>query len=389
MPKNDKYENLEKYFKDGLSYDEIILFLQRFDGVEISKRNLHRKLRQRGLYRRRNHATANVVLCATKKELQGAGSNFGYRLMHQKLRSLNIYTDRETVRHCLSVLDREGVSARTNHRFRRRRYISKGPNFTWHLDGYDKLKPYGFAIHGAIDGWSRKVLWLYVGCSNNNPRIVSKLYLDCIKKLNLIPRMVRTDRGSENVVIAGCQRFFRRAHNDTNSGYDSFRYGASTRNQRIEAWWSIFRKNRSDWWISFFKDLCDSDAYDPSSPIQVECARFCFGGILQSELDETTTLWNNHYVRKSRNSECPPGRPNVLFYAPERSRGIDCKFDISRRDIEIAREFADELPIFCCSDSSLNIFLTVMAERNLQYPTNITSARSLFSIISNELTFHL
>ena len=22
----------------------------------------------------------------------------------------------------------------------------------WHLDGYDKLKPYGFAIHGCIDG---------------------------------------------------------------------------------------------------------------------------------------------------------------------------------------------------------------------------------------------
>ena len=23
----------------------------------------------------------------------------------------------------------------------------------WHLDGYDKLKPYGFAIHGYIDGY--------------------------------------------------------------------------------------------------------------------------------------------------------------------------------------------------------------------------------------------
>ena len=29
----------------------------------------------------------------------------------------------------------------------------KGPDFVWHLDGYDKLKPYGFAIHAAIDGW--------------------------------------------------------------------------------------------------------------------------------------------------------------------------------------------------------------------------------------------
>ena len=28
----------------------------------------------------------------------------------------------------------------------------------WHIDGYDKLKPFDFAIHGAIDGYSRKIL---------------------------------------------------------------------------------------------------------------------------------------------------------------------------------------------------------------------------------------
>ena len=27
-----------------------------------------------------------------------------------------------------------------------------GPNYVWHCDGYDKLKPYGFAIHGCMDG---------------------------------------------------------------------------------------------------------------------------------------------------------------------------------------------------------------------------------------------
>ena len=27
-----------------------------------------------------------------------------------------------------------------------------GLNQAWHMDGYDKLKPFGFPIHGAIDG---------------------------------------------------------------------------------------------------------------------------------------------------------------------------------------------------------------------------------------------
>ena len=32
------------------------------------------------------------------------------------------------------------------------------------MDGFDKLKPYGFPIHGCIDGFSRKLLWLEVSC---------------------------------------------------------------------------------------------------------------------------------------------------------------------------------------------------------------------------------
>ena len=52
----------------------------------------------------------------------------------------------------LRTVDPEGVSARRSHRLSRREYHSKGPNFLLHIDGYDKLKPFGFAIHGAIDG---------------------------------------------------------------------------------------------------------------------------------------------------------------------------------------------------------------------------------------------
>ena len=28
----------------------------------------------------------------------------------------------------------------------------QGPNYCWHIDGNDKLIPYGFGIHGGIDG---------------------------------------------------------------------------------------------------------------------------------------------------------------------------------------------------------------------------------------------
>ena len=65
-------------------------------------------------------------------------------------------------------IDPEGSEMRHACTLRRRKYISSGPNAVWHADGYDKLKLYGFPIHGAIDGFSRRVLWIDVTRSNNN-----------------------------------------------------------------------------------------------------------------------------------------------------------------------------------------------------------------------------
>ena len=40
----------------------------------------------------------------------------------------------------------------------RRKYVSEGPNSSWHADSYNKLKPYGLPIHGCIDGYLRRTL---------------------------------------------------------------------------------------------------------------------------------------------------------------------------------------------------------------------------------------
>jgi hypothetical protein len=113
------------------------------------------------------------------------------------------------------------------------------------LIGYDKLKPYGFPIH---------VLWLEVTRSNNNPEITSRFYLDCVKKHRGCPLQTRTDCGSENGTIAAMQCFFRSNDDDVPfPGEQAHRFGTSTLNQRIENWWSHFKKSCSHWWIQYFK----------------------------------------------------------------------------------------------------------------------------------------
>ena len=156
----------------------------------------------------------------------------------------------------LKELDSLGAQQGVRHRLTRRNYISTNPNHNhaWHIDGYDKLKPLRFGSHVAIDGHSRKILWFFVGWSNNDPKVIAYYCVNCIVDLQLVPRPIRTDRVSENVVVAGIQRYFRKFDEDDMAGISSFKFGPSTRNQRIEVWWSILRRTKFSWWINFLME---------------------------------------------------------------------------------------------------------------------------------------
>ena len=82
-----------------------------------------------------------------------------------------------TVKTILQVVD-TGVRRRTAHRLRRRMYHGFFPNGVIHIDGYDKSKPFGFAIPGAICGYSRKILWLHVCPSNKDHKRVAFYFIN-------------------------------------------------------------------------------------------------------------------------------------------------------------------------------------------------------------------
>ena len=63
---------------------------------------------------------------------------------------------RDKVMTTLRRLVPDGTKRRKSWVLMRRRYKSKGPNDTWHMDGNEK--PYGLPIHGAIDNFSRKII---------------------------------------------------------------------------------------------------------------------------------------------------------------------------------------------------------------------------------------
>ena len=164
---------VESYFRLGFYYTEILLYLVLFHGISLSLRQLKRVLKSKGLGRRRNSSDIREICQVVEEELRGSGSNIGYRQMTRRLvNDYGLIVDRETVRELLKILDPKGVELRAKRSLKRRQYRTKGPNCLWHIDGYDKLKPFGFCIHGAIEGLSRRILWLDVGFTNNDPSVI-------------------------------------------------------------------------------------------------------------------------------------------------------------------------------------------------------------------------
>ena len=154
-----------------LKYKDICSIITTHHARNITFSQLKAILKLEGLNRKRN--VSNTVLVGMiKNELQTSLSNVGYRQMTENIcLKYGVCVSREVVRKALKHLDPEGVEEIKYKVMKRRVYWSQGPGDVYHIDGNDKLKPWGFCIHGCVDGFSRKFLWLVVSSSNNDPLI--------------------------------------------------------------------------------------------------------------------------------------------------------------------------------------------------------------------------
>ena len=327
----DETELITRYFNQGFEYREICALLSRRHGVNMSERTLRRRLALLGLTRCNRQYNMDVVRNTLLSLRDGPESSRGYHAMWHHLQMKGVHVPRTVVENLMREIDPKGVEVRRAHRLRRRVYANAGPNDVWHCDGYDKLKPYGFPIHGCIDGWSRKIIWLYTTRSNNRPQNIGAYYLEAVDEIGGCPVQLVTDLGTENGLMAGMQCFFR---NDI----ESHRYVPSPRNQRIEGWWSFFRRSHSTWWMNFFKDRCDSGEINLADEMAKECLWFCFASLLQQQLNLVKEHWNTHYIRSSR-FDTVQGRPDSLFYWPEQRGGqVQLALSVPENEISYARE---------------------------------------------------
>jgi len=277
MDFDERNQAIHLYFEMGLLYIDILRILA--ENLILSLRHLKRIIMKLGLFRRKQYSNVGDVIEFVQHQLKTSGKLHGYRWMYEKCLSHNIRCKKEDIRIIIGALNPIGVSERRKRRLQRRAYPSKGPNYLWHFDSYDKLKRYGISINGCVDGFSRRAIWVNVYHTAPDSKVVAGYFVEATDKLGACPRSMRGDLGTENVLVRDIQRYLRSGVNEESLQY-CYLQGPSTANQHIEYWWSFLRRECTDYWICLFRNLAD-EYYFNGGFIDVSLVRFCFMHLIQ------------------------------------------------------------------------------------------------------------
>ena len=113
------------------------------------------------------------------REMDGAGRLLGYRAMQKKLTQVhNSRVPRHLVHAVMYNVDPDGLEERApcfnKKKKKKGHFTARGTNWAHSLDGHDKLMGYQnntfpIAVYGCIETCSRKLLWVKVWMTNDDP----------------------------------------------------------------------------------------------------------------------------------------------------------------------------------------------------------------------------
>ncbi|WAR17141.1 hypothetical protein MAR_031735 [Mya arenaria] len=302
-------------------------------------------------------------------------------MMHMKCVQNGYCVTQETIRELLHIFYPNGIKHRQQRRLQGSLYLNLGPNYLWHIDGYDGLKPFGICIHGAIDGFSKYVLWLEAYKTNNDPKLISGYYTETVNMMDSCPLRVRADLGTENRYV---RDMYLKSITEDHDVQNCYLVGSSNRNQRIERWWGILRTLNVQYWMDFFK-LLESNGSYTGDLLDKALVQFCFMDVIQEELDEVRQLWNCHRIRPVRNNISPSGRPVTMYTCPDLYGAQDYLCAVPRANVDSCLEEYVLKSNITCDATVFEICTMIMDDHDFQRPDCDDSVVILYQTLRREI----
>lgn len=267
----------------------------------ISRSTLYRRLEEAGISPTDNTPLSNGQVDEIVVSIKADHPNDGEVLLQGHLFRMGIRISRQAVRNSIHRVDHEGAVARRRSVIRRRIYSVPHPNYIWHIDSHHKLIRWRFVVHGAIDGFSRTIL--YLNCADNNrAETVLHYFQQGVSQYGL-PEYIRSDHGGENVDV---WRYIIANHS---LDYSRAITGSSVHNERIERLWRDVNRCVVSIYADTFRDMERSGYLDPLNEVDLYCLHYIYEPLINKCITEFKESWNNHSMSTEGSMS-----PHQLFF---------------------------------------------------------------------------
>ena len=149
----------------------------------VSRWTIHRRVAEYGLENMTgfHHLSDEELDKIVRGFISDHGRTTGQGYVGGYLKALGFRIQRKRIRESMARVDPENTALRWGVVVSRRTYQVPWPNSLWHLDGHHALIRWKIVIHGCIDGFSRRIMFLRCN-SNNLAETVLDLFLNAIDR---------------------------------------------------------------------------------------------------------------------------------------------------------------------------------------------------------------
>ena len=256
------------------------------DVLMVSRTTLWRHLTQLGIPLSSYSSISDSELDGVMELLVKDFPSNGIVMMWGQLRSMSIYVTRQRVHDSLMRVSPHFIEQRHSQTISRCVYNVPSSNYLWHIDGLHCLIRWKIVIHGGIDGFLRRIVYLHAS-SNNRAETVFHYFREAATEYGW-PSRVRSDKGGENIEVARAMLSIR------GTGRKSHITGSSTHNQRIERLWKDTFRCVAQLYYALFYDLEDCGLLDVDCEKDMFALHYVFLPRINNQLTQFVNAWNRH-----------------------------------------------------------------------------------------------